>query len=265
MKSTFSVVLFSILAFLSIQGCHSGKTVRIMTYNVGTFTKFEDNSLRMVASMVKETGADVISINELDSCTVRTGGVYQLEKFAAEMGGWNYRFGAAMPYDGGAYGDGLAVRSDAEVLDTWSVVLPQGDGAEPRALVVMELDDYVIASTHLDHVSFDAQVQQVRAITEVMKLRYAGYAKPVFLCGDTNAAPDSDTMKEFSKSWTVLSPADKTYPSDSPEICIDYILALKGAGKYELVKSSVLQEFTSGDVASASDHRPVYAEVKVLR
>ena len=181
------------------------------------------------------------------------------------MGGWNYRFGAAMPYDGGAYGDGLAVRSDAEVLDTWSVVLPQGDGAEPRALVVMELDDYVIASTHLDHVSFDAQVQQVRAITEVMESRYAGYAKPVFLCGDTNAAPDSDTMKEFSKSWTVLSPADKTYPSDSPEICIDYILALKGAGKYELVKSSVLQEFTSGDVASASDHRPVYAEVKVLR
>lgn len=78
MKSTFSAVLFSILALLSIQGCHSGKTVGIMAYNVGTFTKFEDSSLRMVASMVKETGADVISLNELDSCTVRTGGVYQL-------------------------------------------------------------------------------------------------------------------------------------------------------------------------------------------
>lgn len=185
-----------------------------MTYNVGTFTKFEENSLRMIADMVKETGADVVSMNELDS---------------------------------------------------WSAVLPQGDGAEPRALVVMEFDSYVVASTHLDHVSPEAQLGQVRAITGMLEARYSGGRKPVFLCGDMNAVPGSDTMKEFELHWDVISPEENTFPSDAPDCCIDYILAMKGTGKFEVVRSAVLRDFASGDTAAASDHLPVYAEVKVAR
>ena len=96
-----------------LSGCHGRETVRIMTYNVGTFSKFEDSSMRMVSDMVREAGIDVVSMNELDSCTVRTGGVYQLERFASLMGDWQYMFGSAMAYDGGAYGDGLAAGKDA--------------------------------------------------------------------------------------------------------------------------------------------------------
>ena len=33
------------------------------------------------------------------------------------------------------------------------MALPEAGGAEPRVLVVVELPDYVIATTHLDHVS----------------------------------------------------------------------------------------------------------------
>lgn len=261
----FFPVLFPAMLLCALAGCRTETTVSLMTYNVGTFTKFEENSLRMIADMVKETGADVVSMNELDSCTVRTGGVFQLERFASEMGEWQYRFGPAMPYDGGAYGDGLATGRDAEVLDSWSAVLPQGDGAEPRALVVMEFDSYVVASTHLDHVSPEAQLGQVRAITEMLEARYSGGRKPVFLCGDMNAVPGSDTMKEFELHWDVISPEENTFPSDAPDCCIDYILAMKGTGKFEVVRSAVLRDFASGDTAAASDHLPVYAEVKVAR
>ncbi|MBO8483164.1 MAG: endonuclease/exonuclease/phosphatase family protein [Bacteroidetes bacterium] len=259
------LAFFPAMLLCALPGCRGSETVRIMTYNVGTFTKFEENSLLMITDMVKETGADVISMNELDSCTVRTGGVFQLERFASEMGEWQYRFGAAMPYDGGAYGDGLATGRDAEVLDSWSAVLPQGDGAEPRALVVMEFDSYVVASTHLDHVSPEAQLGQVRAITGMLEARYSGGRKPVFLCGDVNAVPGSDTMKEFELHWDVISPEENTFPSDVPDCCIDYILAMKGTGKFEVVRSAVLRDFASGDTAAASDHLPVYAEVKVAR
>ena len=241
------LAFFPAMLLCALPGCRGSETVRIMTYNVGTFTKFEENSLLMITDMVKETGADVISMNELDSCTVRTGGVFQLERFASEMGEWQYRFGAAMPYD------------------SWSAVLPQGDGAEPRALVVMEFDSYVVASTHLDHVSPEAQLGQVRAITGMLEARYSGGRKPVFLCGDMNAVPGSDTMKEFELHWDVISPEENTFPSDAPDCCIDYILAMKGTGKFEVVRSAVLRDFASGDTAAASDHLPVYAEVKVAR
>ncbi len=248
-----------------LQGCRKYETVKIMTYNVGVFSKSGENSLSMVAGMVRESGADVVSMNELDSCAARTGSVYQLDLFASEMGGWNRLFGAAMPYDGGAYGDGIAARGDMEAIDGWSAVLPQGDGAEPRALVVMEFENCVVASTHLDHVSGAAQIAQVRAITEMLRARYAGGDRPVFLCGDMNAVPGSATMEEFSGYWDVLSPEEMTFPSDSPDRCIDYILAMKGTGRYAVVTSSVLRHFSSGDVSVASDHLPVYAEVTVSR
>ena len=39
-------------------------------------------------------------------------------------------------------------------------------GAEPRVLVVMEMEDYVICTSHLDHVSSEAQLGQVELITK---------------------------------------------------------------------------------------------------
>ena len=58
-----------------------------------------------------EGKADLVGISELDSCTVRTGRVFQLKKFAELMGKeWSYEYSRAMAYQGGAYGDGIASR-----------------------------------------------------------------------------------------------------------------------------------------------------------
>lgn len=78
-----------------------------MTYNVGVFTKYvSDGSYQMIADMMTEGKADLVGISELDSCTVRTGRVFQLKKFAELMGKeWSYEYSRAMAYQGGAYGD----------------------------------------------------------------------------------------------------------------------------------------------------------------
>lgn len=254
------IVLMCVVAALST-ACRP-QTVTIVSYNVGTFTKFQENSMTMIADMMKEIGADVISMNELDSCTARTGECYQLKLFAGKMGGWNYRFGRAMAYDGGAYGDGLAVRPDVRLVDSWNMTLPQAGGAEPRALVVLELENYIVASTHLDHVSDSAQVVQAKAITSAVKARYRESPKPVFLCGDMNAIPGSRTMKEFAKDWTVITSDSPTFPSENPDVCIDYILALNNGASFSVVESSVLQQFGTGDTAKASDHLPLCAKIR---
>lgn len=261
-KLVYHVAAFVMLSVL-FASCSQDRTVKIVSYNVGTFTKFEENSMSMIADMMKELGADAVSMNELDSCTARTGRQYQLEQFASRMGGWQYRFGSAMPYDGGSYGDGLAVPRDSKVLDAWSVRLPQAGGAEPRALVVMELDGYVMASTHLDHVSDSARVEQAKVITEVLKDRYGKSGKPVFLCGDMNARPGSAPMREFAREWKFVTQDTPTFPSGTPDVCIDYILALDNGAEYEVVQTSVPQEFSSGDTAKASDHLPVLAEIRL--
>ena len=84
------------------------KVTRIVQYNVGVFSKEIDNSIPMIASMMKEIGADALSLNELDSCNTRHTN-YQLADLAKEMGGWNYWFSRAMAHREGAYGVGVAV------------------------------------------------------------------------------------------------------------------------------------------------------------
>ena len=252
------------LMFL-LAGCGDSRpaeTVRLVTYNAGTFNKYIADDYPLVAEMMREVGADAVCLNELDSCTTRTGGVFQLERIARAMGGWDYRFGRAMPYRGGSYGVGVMTRE--RILDHFTVALPRGEGAEPRVLTVVELARYVIATTHLDHTSAAAQRDQVAVINRVMRERYAEASKPVFLGGDLNALPDSGTLRALQEAWTVLTPTDGgTYPSHDPKKCIDYILQLDNGVTCETVGARVLHRFEAGDAARASDHLPVLLEIRL--
>jgi len=276
MKSINSV-LFAVICSILMSGCgqNGGKqarpsysetytkdagVIRLVQYNVGAFSKEIDNSIPMIAAMMKEIGADVVSVNEVDSCNTRHTN-YQLADFADEMGGWNYRFSRAMPYCGGAYGIGVIVPD--EILGSFTINLPQGDGSEPRACCVVETKEYVFASTHLDYRSEPAMLEQAALINRVMKEKYGSARKPVFLSGDMNSTPESAVLTELSKEWDVLSCTNPTIPAKNPSECIDFILALKNGAKYEVKGSEVMTEFKDGDVMVASDHLPVFVDVRL--
>lgn len=239
---------------------------RLVTYNVGVFSKYDENGCyQMVADMMTEVGADVIGFSELDSCTVRTKRIFQLKKFSELMGKeWSYEYSRAMAYQGGAYGDGIASRE--KPLRAFAAPLPQGDGAEPRVMVVMEFADYVFATTHLDHVSDRAQLGQVEEINKVIGEEFAGSRKPVFLGGDFNARPDSQTILRLQEEWTILTPhgaGDFTHSSENPNKCIDYIMQWKGNGaSCEVKGSKIMLYFNKGDIKKASDHIPVLLDVR---
>ena len=239
-----------------------GNCTRIVTYNVGTFTKSGTNRLKMVADMMKELDADIICLNELDSCTSRTHKSYQLKTFAREMGRWNYAFTRAIPFQGGSYGIGIACKPSLRIRDSWSLSLERGRGGEQRALSVVEFDRMVVAATHLDHKSESARIDQARTISAALKARYASSGKTVVLSGDFNDTPSSRVLEELRRDWTVISETRPTYDSSKPRHCIDYILVLNGSGSPRIKRSAVCTHFEQGDVTLASDHLPVYADLK---
>ncbi|MBR4756875.1 MAG: endonuclease/exonuclease/phosphatase family protein [Bacteroidales bacterium] len=236
------------------------RVTRFVQYNVGAFSKEIENSIPMVAAMMKEIGADAVSLNELDSCNARHAN-NQLEDLAGEMGGWNHRFSRAMPYLGGAYGVGVAV--PGEIMDSFTIPLPRGEGTEPRACCVVETREYVFASTHLDYKDKPSMVIQARTINEAITKRYSHTGKPVILAGDMNSVPDSDVLSELGKEWDVLSCRKDTYSAIDPHTCIDFILALRNGAKYKVKGSDVPMEFREGDVKVASDHLPVFVDVRL--
>lgn len=239
---------------------NNGDPIRIVSYNVGAFSKYGD-SCSLIASMMKELEADVVILNELDSCNARNG-YYQLERFAGEIGGWDYEYARAMPYKGGAYGNGIAYGPGVgKALESFCILLEKSDGSEDRVCLVIEFEKFVLAGTHLEVRSEKDRLRGVEKITDTLKARYAGSGKPVFLCGDMNEDNGGAAVLEFEKNWDILSEDKDTYPSDNPKIRIDYILALKNTGEYSVSGTEVCSEFKSGDVSKASDHLPVYADI----
>lgn len=234
---------------------------RIVSYNVGAFSKYMTNSTSVVAAMMKEIEADAMVLNELD----RNNGRHdtdQLADFAKEMD-WDCYYAKAMDYRNGEYGNGAAWSKDLDVVSKSVIALPKQTGSEDRCCVVIEFSDFVLAGTHLDVGTEDDRVRGVQTITRELMEKYGEGDKPVFVCGDMNAEPSSETVKEFKKNWTQLTPAKSTHSSQNPTKCIDYVFALKDVGSYEVTASDVLTSFKSGSVKQASDHLPVYVDVTI--
>jgi endonuclease/exonuclease/phosphatase family metal-dependent hydrolase len=93
-----------------------------------------------------------------------------------------------------------------------------------------------------------------------------------------NAGPNSSTLKLLQQDWTVLTPAKTTFPDkkwlegmtiepssadDTPGSCIDYILLLNNGAECEVVAADVCVRFESGSAFTASDHLPVYVDVRL--
>ncbi len=259
-------VILLLGAVLLLASCGVAKkqegTIRLMQYNVGVFHKSGENSAPDVAAIIKEYKADIVSLNELDSCNTRNP-EYQLRELAYGLGGWEYRFGRAIPYRGGAYGDGIVTPS--AIVYGAAGNLPNFEGSEVRAFVVVETAQYVFISTHLDHEYENARLQQSRIINNYVLGKYGRSTKPVFLAGDLNATRTEACMQEFAQFWDILTPDAPTYPSDGADECIDYIMLLRNPGYVRVtpLKSGVITKSKEASLAKASDHLPVFADVRI--
>lgn len=233
---------------------------RIMAYNIGHFFKSNYNSTKDIAKMIKEVEADVVGLNELDSCNTRSN-VNQVAMLAAELG-WNWHFGRAMEYRGGAYGNGVVVPKNQTIESRYTVTLPKGTGSEQRSIAVVETEKYVIGAAHLDHTNDAAVMGQVEVVNNWAQTTYYNSKKPVFFVGDMNSTPDSEAVKALEKVWTRLSSTEPSIPVVAPTKCIDFVFHYKKSAPVTVTGTHTMTKFRSADVTKTSDHLPVYADVK---
>ena len=257
-------VFIGVVAVLVLGSCSKSVpvSVTLVHYNVGVFDKYDESSIESVAEVIKALDADIVSLNEVDSCTVRTGKVDQLKTFAGMMGGWNYNYASAMPYDGGAYGVGVASNPSMKIANVDKVALPRYDGREPRVMAVFEFRDFVFASTHLD-LTPESQMGQMDVINNYVDSLYSESGKPVVLCGDFNCEPDSEALVSFAKDWTLLSPLEYTYPSPEPIKCIDYIFVRSNGGKVRVKSAEIPVKVAGVGLDVVSDHLPVVVKIMI--
>lgn len=262
MKTLF-ISFTCIVLSLGLCSCFSGcqkRTLTLVSYNVGAFSKEDEDSSQDIAVFLKDIDAYTAALNEVDSCNTRHN-VNQAANLASLLGPeWSYSFGRAIEFAGGSYGN--AVVSRETVLRGGNLSLPQLDGCEQRSCTYIETADYVFAAVHLDHVSEEARLAQLAIVTSSMKELYKSCRKPVFLAGDFNAEPGSVTLNKAEEDWDVLTPAEYSYSAKNPRKCIDYIMQLKGSGKIEVIAAGTLAPTTATGIP-LSDHLPLYIKISL--
>jgi len=256
--SIFFIALIS--NFLLAQNKNDSETtVRVLTFNIlhGATTK-GDFDLDKIASVITDVNPDLVALQEVDFKTNRA------KKFdlATELG-WRTKmaplFGIAMPYDGGAYGEGVLTKMP--IIASRNIPLPHSPENEPRAAleVLVELksgDTIRFIGTHLEHQKDNPdRIDQVKEINKI----FAAGKYPTILAGDLNATPESEPILLLKKYWTD-SFGDKpepTYSSKNPQRKIDYIL-FRPAKRWEVIKNKVICDEV------ASDHCAVLSVLRLV-
>lgn len=214
--------------------------LKVMTYNVRHCAGMDlVLDYDRTAAVIAQQQPDVVALQELDSMTGRSEHQYQLGELANRTQYYPV-FGAAIDFDGGKYGVGVLTRETP--LSTKRIPLP---GEEHRVLLVVELQDYVMACTHLD-LEEEPRLASVPLIVEEAQQ----WQKPFILAGDWNDFPESELLQEMAKYFTILSGSEASFPADEPQDCLDYVAMFKG-------HSAEVQESHVIDEPEASDHRPV--------
>ncbi len=265
LKTIAATIVLGMFLFLSYSGStqdygQKETTLRILTFNIlhGATTQ-GDFDLDKIAAVIKDANPDLVAMQEVDFKTRRA----QNYDLATELGLRTKMaplFGIAMPYDGGAYGEGILTKMP--ILKSENVALPHSHGNEPRAalsvLVQLESGDTIrFIATHLEHQENSTdRTDQVKKINAV----FGDDDYPGILAGDLNDTPESEAISILKTVWTDSSKGKSflTFPSDGPDRKIDYIL-FRPAQSWELIESREICD------AVASDHCAVLSVLKLKK
>ena len=137
---------------------------------------------------------------------------------------------------------------------------------------------YVVISTHWD-VGAERQgmrMTEAKEMAEFCKALYAKYNVDIFTCGDYNASEDTEEYKTFikesgfvdaKKNAAVINRACKTYHTLFQSVSvgtyesIDHITFMEQTIPKVLYYNTLIQEY----VINASDHTPIYIDIKLAK
>ena len=224
--------------------------IRILSYNIRNCTGMDGKTdFDRVADVIRSINPHVVALQEVDSVTHRMDGADVL-KILAEKTGMHYRYGPAIDYQGGKYGNGVL---SMEKPVSYSYI-PLPGRQERRSLLMVEFEDFILYGTHLNNRYAGDRHGSVLIIDYEAK----DSEKPVFLAGDINDTPGTKTLELLSENWIQLSGNEYTFRADRPERCIDYIFGLRLEG----VQYRVLQQVVVNEPV-ASDHLPLFVDVRI--
>ncbi len=250
------------VAFFFAAMSASAATLRVLTYNIHHGVG-RDNSLNLsrIASVIADSGADIVSLQEVDNGVPRSNNVNQVARLA-ELTGMQWYFGKARDLNGGAYGNGVLVRQGIDIVSTQNFALPNPNNTEPRAVAQLGLSldsnsstaEFNFFATHFAHDSPAGRQQSAQYINSLV----ASSTVPSILAGDMNFNPGSTAFNITSNQWTDAT--NIANPGINRSNQIDYVF-YRSTSQWNVATAGQFIRNSTTDVAS--DHYPLLAVLEL--
>lgn len=261
MKKISSIAALAVILMISYSAVFyasdgGNERITVLSYNIRHGAGTDDViDLSRIAAVIKSVDPDIVSLQEVDVLTKRSGGVDQAQELG-RLTGMQAVFSPSMDHSGGKYGNAVLTKLSIES----SKVLPLP--GEPRSALFLKLKKndsgmhFVFIATHFDTDS----IPRMASIPLIEKEYETMDGLPAILAGDLNALPHSTVMTELFKRWcsTVSTNGWYTFPSQKPSMQIDYIL-FRPCSNWRVVKSEVPEE------SVASDHRAIMSVLELIQ
>jgi len=231
--------------------------LKIMSYNIHIGNPPSKPGLidmDAIIKVIQTEDPDLISLQEVDVNTARSGKIDQAEIIARKLG-MNFYFAKTIDHDGGDYGVAILSKFPISETKTHRLTTVAGSGGEPRVIATARIQlkngKYIrFGATHLDHlknpVNREVQIEEINKIASDEKL-------PFIIAGDLNAVTESTVIQKLDQVFMrTCSTCEPTFPEVKPNRTIDFI-AFKKSDSFSVISHRVIQEHY------ASDHLPVVA------
>jgi endonuclease/exonuclease/phosphatase family metal-dependent hydrolase len=209
--------------------------------------------LQGLTRFIKAQDPDIVGLVEVDTGSVRSGGVNQAAVIAESLGHYSIyqcKYGTA------------SLNTFVPILNKQAnafLAAPRVEGERfhyfdtgiKRLIIELELDDLCIFLVHLS-LKFRHRASQLRQVFELVRHS----TKPVIVAGDFNTFWGEHEMALFMEASGLRSANRESlpsYPSRKPRLELDFILHTRGIE---------IDSFAVPDVAF-SDHRPLVCDFHV--
>lgn len=206
------------------------KDITIATYNIRNGADVGHDWSRL-AAVIRESGADVVGLQEVDMYTARSGGADTVSGLVKTTGLPHALYVPAMDYDGGQYG--ILLLSRYPFAETETHHLPAEGCNEPRVfecVTVLPEDGapLTILNTHLSCESPAHRAAQIRALADFMTVHIPA-ERPTVLMGDFNTEDFTAFDPLRAVGYGLVNSAEHEYKTFRPNpMAIDNILYREG-------------------------------------
>lgn len=272
-KHVFSLFTAMLLMSMLPLGAHAADNgygsrvpATVMSYNIHHGVGLDNQlSLERIAGVIRDAGADIVGLQEVDRFYGERSGFQDQAKELAELLGYHYAYGANLdlaPAEGQTENRqyGTAIVSKYPILKSENVWL-SSFGKEQRGVLHAVIN---VRGVHVDvyntHLGLDVTSRLAQAQEIVDLASASGSEGPALLLGDLNAEPASEEVGLLLNSGLFVNSFEGvedayTFPVRNPSATIDYILTSPGVSH---ANQRVIQ-------TEASDHLPIVTEVVFAR